>query len=81
MRALAFLGAAAMSRSRLWQRQGRRAEAHEVLAPTSGWCTEGFNTADLQEAQARRRPYYNPGRAAVLLARGRITCAGPRHSW
>jgi predicted ATPase len=41
-----------MSRSRLWQRQGRRAEAHELLAPIYGWFTEGFNTADLQETQA-----------------------------
>jgi predicted ATPase len=54
-RALAWArpwGAAAMSRSRLWQRQGRQAEAHELLAPIYGWFTEGFNTAERQEAQA-----------------------------
>ena len=41
-----------MSLSRLWQRQGKRAEAHELLAPIYGWFTEGFDTADLQEAKA-----------------------------
>ena len=43
---------AAMSLSRLWQQQGKRAEAHEILAPIYGWFTEGFDTADLQEAKA-----------------------------
>jgi predicted ATPase len=43
---------AALSLSRLWQRQGKRAEAHELLAPIYGWFTEGFDTADLQEAKA-----------------------------
>jgi predicted ATPase len=43
---------AAMSLSRLWQRQGKRAEAHQLLAAVYGWFTEGFDTADLQEAQA-----------------------------
>jgi class 3 adenylate cyclase/predicted ATPase len=42
---------AAMSLSRLWQRQGQRAEAYELLAPIYGWFTEGFDTADLQEAK------------------------------
>jgi predicted ATPase len=42
---------AAMSLSRLWQ-QGKRAEARELLAPIYGWFTEGFDTADLQEARA-----------------------------
>jgi predicted ATPase len=43
---------AVMSLARLWQQQGRRAEAHELLAPVYGWFTEGFDTADLQEAKA-----------------------------
>ena len=43
---------AAMSLARLWQRQGKRAEAHELLAPIYGWFTEGFDTADLQDAKA-----------------------------
>jgi predicted ATPase len=43
---------AAMSLSRLWQRQGKRAEARALLTPIYGWFTEGFDTADLQEANA-----------------------------
>ena len=43
---------AAMSLARLWQRQGKRAEAHQLLAEVYGWFTEGFDTADLQEAKA-----------------------------
>ena len=41
-----------MSLARLWQCQGKRVEAHELLAPIYGWFTEGFDTADLQEAKA-----------------------------
>jgi predicted ATPase len=43
---------AAMSLSRLWQQQGKPAAARELLAPMYGWFTEGFDTADLQEARA-----------------------------
>jgi predicted ATPase len=43
---------AAMSLSRLWQRQGKRAEAYDLLAPIYSWFTEGFDTTDLQEAKA-----------------------------
>jgi predicted ATPase len=43
---------AAMSLSRLWQQQGKRDEAQALLAPIYGWFTEGFDTADLQEAKA-----------------------------
>jgi predicted ATPase len=43
---------AAMSLSRLWQEQGKRDEAHALLAPLYGWFTEGFDTPDLQEAKA-----------------------------
>jgi predicted ATPase len=42
---------AAISLGRLWQRQGKRAEARELLAEVYGWFTEGFDTADLQEAK------------------------------
>ena len=42
---------AAMSLARLWQRQGKLAEAHALLAPIYGWFTEGFDTANLQEAK------------------------------
>ena len=42
---------AALSLSRLWQQQGQRQAARELLAPIYGWFTEGFDTTDLQEAQ------------------------------
>jgi predicted ATPase len=42
----------ATSLGRLWQRQGKCAEAYELLAPVYGWFTEGFDTADLREARA-----------------------------
>jgi predicted ATPase len=42
---------AALSLSRLWQQQGKCAEARALLAPIYGWFTEGFDTADLQEAR------------------------------
>jgi predicted ATPase len=43
---------AAMSLARLWQQQGKRVEAHALLAPVYDWFTEGFDTADLQDAKA-----------------------------
>jgi predicted ATPase len=43
---------AAMSLARLWQQQGKAEGARELLAPIYGWFTEGFDTTDLQEAQA-----------------------------
>ena len=43
---------AARSLARLWQQQGKRAEARDLLAPIYGWFTEGFDTTDLQEAKA-----------------------------
>ena len=49
--AKAFELRAAMSLSRLWQQQGKRAEVHALLAPIYGWFTEGFDTVDLQEAK------------------------------
>jgi predicted ATPase/DNA-binding winged helix-turn-helix (wHTH) protein len=42
---------AAVNLSRLWQQQGNRAAARELLATVYGWFTEGFDTADLQAAQ------------------------------
>src|SRR3989454_11882041 len=43
---------AVMSLSRLWQSQGKQKDAHKMLAELYGWFTEGFDTADLQEAKA-----------------------------
>jgi predicted ATPase len=42
---------AALRLSRLWQHQGKRAAAYDLLAPVYGWFTEGLDTVDLQEAR------------------------------
>ena len=42
---------AVMSLSRLWQQQGKKAEARQMLVEIYGWFTEGFDTKDLQEAK------------------------------
>jgi len=41
-----------MSLARLWQQQGKKEEARQMLAEIYGWFTEGFETKDLQEAKA-----------------------------
>jgi predicted ATPase/class 3 adenylate cyclase len=60
-RALAFARAqqakswelrAAISMARLWQGQGKRQQARDLLAPAYGWFTEGFDTLDLREAKS-----------------------------
>jgi predicted ATPase len=43
---------AATSLARLWGKQGKRAQAHDLLAPVYGWFTEGFDTADVRDAKA-----------------------------
>jgi predicted ATPase len=43
---------AAMELARLWQGQGKRSEARDLLAPVHDWFTEGFDTADLKDAKA-----------------------------
>jgi predicted ATPase len=42
----------AMSMARLWRDQGKRQQAHDLLAPVYGWFTEGFDTLDLKQAKA-----------------------------
>jgi predicted ATPase len=42
---------AVMSLSRLWQQQGKKEKARQMLAEIYGWFTEGFDTKDLQEAK------------------------------
>jgi predicted ATPase len=42
---------AATNLAKLWQRQGKRHEAYDLLAPVYSWFTEGFDTADLQDAK------------------------------
>ena len=43
---------AVMSLSRLWQEQGKKEEARQMLLEIYDWFTEGFDTKDLQEAKA-----------------------------
>ena len=43
---------AAISLARLWREQGKRQEAHDLLAPVYDWFTEGFDTPVLKEAKA-----------------------------
>jgi predicted ATPase len=43
---------AATSLARLWQLQGKKTEARDLLAPVCDWFTEGFDTPDLQAAKA-----------------------------
>jgi predicted ATPase len=43
---------ASTSLARLWQQQGKKKEAHDLLSDIYGWFTEGFDTTDLQEAKA-----------------------------
>jgi predicted ATPase len=43
---------AAMSMARLWRDQGKRQQAHDLLAPVYGWFTEGFDTRDLKDAES-----------------------------
>ena len=42
---------ATTSLARLWQQQGKKAEARQMLADIYNWFTEGFDTKDLQEAR------------------------------
>jgi predicted ATPase len=43
---------AAMSMARLWRDQGKRQQAHDLLAPVYCWFTEGLDTLDLKDAKA-----------------------------
>jgi putative membrane protein len=43
---------AAMNIARLWRDQGKRQQAHDLLAPVYGCFTEGFDTLDLKQAKA-----------------------------
>ena len=52
---------AALSLSRLWQQQGERDQAQQVLTEVYSWFTEGFETPDLQEARRRLERVLNTG--------------------
>lgn len=56
---------AAMSLARLWQSQGKHQDAYDLLAPVYGWFTEGFDTADLQEAKALLDEFASDGAQAL----------------
>jgi tetratricopeptide (TPR) repeat protein len=43
---------AATSMAQLWRDQGRRQQAHDLLAPVYSWFTDGFDALDLQESKA-----------------------------
>ena len=54
----------ATSLARLWGRQGRCAEARDLLAPVYTWFTEGFDTADLKQSKALLDQLMGPAIAA-----------------
>ena len=54
----------AMSLAKLWDRQDRRGEAYDLLAPVYGWFTEGLDTADLKDAKALLDTLTEPAIAA-----------------
>ena len=58
---------AATSLARLWQRDGKRDEAREVLAPVYSWFSEGFDTPDLRDGKALLDEL-PPGREAARVA-------------
>ena len=58
---------AAMSLSRLWQQQGKRQEARQLLAGIYGWFTEGFDTARLTGGESSARSVGVNQRQATIL--------------
>jgi len=56
---------AALCLGRLWQHQGKRDAARQLLAPVYGWFTEGFATVDLQEARALLDELHLKGRSSL----------------
>ena len=69
----------ATSLARLWQQQGKWAKARALLAPIYAWFTEGFDTADLQEARALLEAFGWDGDIASGLSAYR-DAAGLPHS-
>ena len=53
---------ASVSLARLRRDQGRRTEAHDLLAPVCGWFTEGFDTPDMKEAKGLLNELTRAGR-------------------
>lgn len=52
---------AVMSLARLWQSQGKKEEARQMLSEIYNWFTEGFDTKDLQEARTLLAELGGPG--------------------
>ena len=59
----------AMSLAKLWDRQGRRGEAYDLLVRVYGWFTEGLDTADLKNAKALLGRLAEPAIAAERSTR------------
>jgi hypothetical protein len=57
---------AVTSLNRLWQQQGKKEEAHRMLAEIYNWFTEGFDTEDLQEAKVPLEELGGDGRSLCL---------------
>ncbi len=55
----------AISLSKLWQQQGKREAARQLLAEIYGWFTEGFDTLDLQEAKGLLEAFSFPSSAST----------------
>jgi predicted ATPase len=62
---------AAMSMARLWRDQGKRRQAHDLLAPVYNWFTEGLNLPDLKDARALLNVKVEPDKS------GQVSFAGP----
>ena len=56
---------AATSLARLWQSQGKHNEARQLLGEVYAWFTEGFDTADLQDAKALLEALQTPRSASA----------------
>jgi len=61
---------ATVSLAYLWQKQGKIAEAHQMLSDIYGWFTEGFDTKDLQEAKALLAEFADPSLLLSLREKG-----------
>ena len=69
-----------MSLARLWQRQGKRDSRPQSPGPIYGWFTEGFDTADLQEAKALLEELVMiTARHWLLRSNKRVNGGGCRH--
>jgi predicted ATPase len=65
---------AVMSLARLWQRQGKHHEARNTLSEIYGWFTEGFDTADLQEAKALLESLGSSVKTSRNKSANRVVC-------